>query len=113
MAVMKQYPYGLDETLLFFEKYPWTIRDSFEGTAILGDMGSGKTTGSGATLAKAFLKAGYGGLVMCKKIDEVDTWVRYARETGRLDQSHQRRSVPVQLPPVPVHPRWGRRGLCG
>jgi len=84
---MKKYPFSLDEPLLWFDKNcPWTIRDSLEGTAILGDMGSGKTTGSGATIAKAFLKAGYGGLVMCKKVDEVDTWLRYARETGRQDQ---------------------------
>jgi len=49
-------------------------------------MGSGKTSGSGSTLARAMLKAGYGGLVLCKKTDECTTWIKYARVTGRLDQ---------------------------
>jgi hypothetical protein len=57
-----------------------------EGVQILGDMGSGKTSGSGKALAKAMLKAGFGGLVLCKKTDECASWIRYARETGREDQ---------------------------
>ena len=81
------YPFALDEPLLWWsEAYPWTIRDACEGTQILGDVGSGKTSGSGKTIAKAFLRAGYGGLVLCKKIDEAQTWIQYARETGRSDQ---------------------------
>jgi hypothetical protein len=65
--MMKQYPFKLDEPLLWFDRHPWTIRDSLEGVAILGDMGSGKTSGSGRTIRKAFMKAGYGGLVMTKR----------------------------------------------
>ena len=62
---------------------PWAVRDAFEGTAIFGATGSGKTTGSGQALAKAFLRAGFGGLVLCAKSDEVQLWQRYCRETNR------------------------------
>jgi hypothetical protein len=87
MAVMRQYPYSLDEPLLWFAKdCPWRIRDALEGTAILGDMGSGKTSGSGKTIARAFLKAGFGGLVLCQKTDECESWIHYATECGRRDQ---------------------------
>jgi hypothetical protein len=53
---------------------------------IFGGIGSGKTSGSGAALARAYLKAGFGGLVLCAKKDELETWQRYARETGRSDR---------------------------
>ena len=69
MAALRKYPYSLDEPLLWFQDHPWTIREAVEGVAILGDMGSGKTTGSGRTIRKAFLNAGFGGLVMTKKTD--------------------------------------------
>ncbi len=69
--------------LRFGKKDSWSIRDACEGTAILGATGSGKTSGSGAALAKSFLRAGFGGLVCCAKRDEVDLWRRYCRETNR------------------------------
>jgi hypothetical protein len=34
-------------------------------------------------LAKAYLRAGFGDLVLCAKIDEADLWRKYLRETGR------------------------------
>ena len=81
------YPFALDEPLLWWsDAYPWTIRDACEGTQILGDVGSGKTSGSGKTIARSMLSAGFGGLVLCKKIDEAQTWIQYARETGRSEQ---------------------------
>ena len=61
----------------------WRIEDATAGVSILGSNGSGKTTGSGQTLAKAYLRAGWGGLVLCAKADEADLWERYAHETGR------------------------------
>lgn len=83
---LPSYGTGLDQPLVMLTpKDPWTIRDSFEGTQIFGEPGSGKTTGSGAALAKAMLRAGYGGLVLTAKPDERALWERYARETGRLD----------------------------
>ena len=64
----------------------WTLGDACAGTHIFGSNGSGKTTGSGQSLAKAFLRAGFGGLVLCAKPDERANWQRYARETGREHQ---------------------------
>ena len=61
----------------------WTIRDACEGVQIFGAIGSGKTSGSGAAIAKAFLNSGFGGLVLCAKPEERQLWQQYARETGR------------------------------
>lgn len=64
----------------------WTIQDACEGTLILGATGSGKTTGSGATIARAFLSAQFGGLVLTAKQDESVLWERYAKATDRTGQ---------------------------
>lgn len=78
------YVHDLDAPLLqLATKDAWTARDAFEGTQIFGAIGSGKTSGSGAMLAKAMLRAGWGGLVLCAKHDERATWERYCAETGR------------------------------
>lgn len=63
----------------------WRLKDAYEGTQIFGATGSGKTSGSGAAIARAFLRAEMGGLVCCAKPDERATWEQYARETGRSD----------------------------
>jgi len=61
----------------------WRIRDACEGVLIFGGVGSGKTSSSGATIARAFLHAGFGGLVLTVKPDEAARWERMCRETGR------------------------------
>lgn len=61
----------------------WRIKDACEGTIIFGGTGSGKTSGSGHALARAFLESGFGGLVLCAKPDEPHLWRRYAAEAGR------------------------------
>ena len=63
----------------------WRIRDSYEGVWISGATGSGKTSGSGKALAHSFLKAGYGGLVLCAMPSERFLWERYAAECGRTN----------------------------
>ena len=74
----------LDRPLFYFnDEDEFTIRNSFESIVVTGSVGSGKSSGSGATIARSFLKSGYGGLVLCVKADEADTWKKYARETGR------------------------------
>lgn len=79
-----KYQHGLSHPLFHLSpRDPWTIADSFEGTVITGDPGGGKTSGSGATIAKGVLRAGYGGLVLTHKSDEVARWTQYAKETGR------------------------------
>ncbi|MBI1262764.1 MAG: TraM recognition domain-containing protein [Rhizobiales bacterium] len=63
----------------------FTLRDACQGVHVFGGIGSGKTSGSGRALAAAYLRAGFGGLVLCAKPDEVSTWVRYAEENGRAN----------------------------
>lgn len=76
--------WSLDRPLLEFEAGDvWTIRDACAGTQIFGDTGSGKTTGSGQAIAKAMLRAGFGGLVLTVKSSETERWRRYMAETGR------------------------------
>ncbi|MBX7210414.1 MAG: TraM recognition domain-containing protein [Verrucomicrobiaceae bacterium] len=61
----------------------WCLKDAFEGVQILGGTGSGKSSGSGQALARAFLESNLGGLVLTAKLDEVLSWKRYAKEAGR------------------------------
>lgn len=61
----------------------WTIRNAVEGVQIFGGIGSGKTSGSGRTIALKYLSAGFGGLVLTVKPDEKELWQRYCEQTGR------------------------------
>ena len=77
-------PYDLDLAIYRFNgTEDFTIRHACEGVQILGGIGSGKSSGSGAALAKSYLRAGFGGLVLCAKKDELATWQKYAEQTGR------------------------------
>jgi hypothetical protein len=62
----------------------FTLRDACQGVCIMGGIGSGKTSGSGAALAGAYLRAGFGGLVLCAKPEEADLWHEYCTRHGRL-----------------------------
>lgn len=54
---------ALDAPLLQLTRHdPFTLRDAVQGVCVTGGIGSGKTSGSGATLAGAYLPAGMGGL---------------------------------------------------
>jgi len=80
-------PFDLQKPIVWFsEKDAWTIADACEGTQIFGGTGSGKTSGSGKTIAKSFLAAGFGGLVLTAKPDEKQTWIRYCEEMGCSQQ---------------------------
>lgn len=76
----------LDLPLLHFSKREmdtWCLSDAVQGVVIMGENGSGKTSGSGAILARKYLEAGFGGLVLCFKTDEAAMWRRYLKEAGR------------------------------
>ncbi|MBW4889200.1 TraM recognition domain-containing protein [Mucilaginibacter sp. HMF5004] len=79
--------FDLDTPLIQFEdstgKHAWAIRNAVEGVQIFGGIGSGKTSGSGRTLAIKYLTAGFGGLVLTVKPDEKDMWKYYCEVTGR------------------------------
>src|ERR1700728_69768 len=63
----------------------WSLSDAFQGVQVFGGTGSGKSSGSGQALARAFLKANLGGLVLTAKTDEAAQWVEYAKDAGRAD----------------------------
>ncbi len=79
--------FSLDRIIYSFNDgdEPFTIGNACEGVQIFGGIGSGKTSGSGEALARSFLRAGFGGLVLCAKKDVLDDWKRYASETGRAN----------------------------
>ncbi len=61
----------------------WLIQDACQGVLILGATGSGKTSGSGDSLAGTLLRLGAGGLVLCVKTGEADDWRDIVRQAGR------------------------------
>jgi len=61
----------------------WSLRDAFEGVQVFGGTGSGKSSGSGQALARAFLSSNFGGLVLTAKTDEATAWKKMATEEGR------------------------------
>lgn len=79
--------FDLDKALIEFPSSSsnghWTIRHAVEGVQIFGGIGSGKSSGSGRTLALKYLKAGFGGLVLTVKPDEKEVWQEYCQLTGR------------------------------
>lgn len=65
--------------------WAWTVKDACQGTLILGSPGSGKTSGSGLSLAARFLDEGFGGLVLTAKQKDVKDWMELAARAGRTD----------------------------
>lgn len=63
----------------------WSLRDAFEGVQVFGGTGSGKSSGSGQALARAFLSANLGGLVLTAKTGEAVAWRKMAAEEGRSE----------------------------
>ena len=61
----------------------FTIGEAAQGVQIYGGTRSGKTSGSGRSLALSYLNAGFGGIVCCSKVEEADLWRKLARETKR------------------------------
>jgi len=81
-----QDPWDLSTPLLWWaDGCPWTVGDSFQGTQTFGSTGSGKSSGSMATICRAFMKAGYGGLFLTVKTEDCENYIGYARDAGRLD----------------------------
>lgn len=81
----------LDRPLLYLsrgdnppiEQDPFTVRDACSGVQVWGGTGSGKTSGSGRALALAYLRAGFGGLVLAAKPDVEGEWRELMRTAGR------------------------------
>jgi hypothetical protein len=59
------------------------IEDAKTGVAIFGATGSGKSSGPGKHIASAYLAHGFGGLVLCAKPEEAETWRKWGADYGR------------------------------
>jgi len=62
-----------------------SVGECVEGVSIMGATGSGKSSSSGKQLAVGMLRTGFGGLVLCAKSDELQTWLGYYREAFAQD----------------------------
>lgn len=79
--------FELDRPIYSFSgEESFTIGNACEGVQIFGGIGSSKTSGSGEALARAYLSANFGGLVLCAKKDVLEDWKRYASATGQSEQ---------------------------
>ena len=77
-------PWNLDQPILNLSASDsFTLRDAFAGLHVFGATGAGKTSGTGAAIASAYLRAGMGGLVLSAKPEEVQLWLQYAAANGR------------------------------
>lgn len=75
---------NLDKPLLqLTPKDAISVRASFTGFHAYGATGSGKSSGTAKLLSGALLRAGYGGLVMTAKPDEISVWLAHAKQHGR------------------------------
>jgi hypothetical protein len=63
--------------------HAFRIDDATRGAFVVGATGSGKTSGALRHLATAYLRAGFGGLVLTAKPEERQLWERLAAEAGR------------------------------
>lgn len=61
----------------------FTVRDLMQNLLVLGQTGSGKSSGTARHLGLAMLRAGMGGLVLCAKPEEAEAWRSYCAEAGR------------------------------
>src|ERR1700686_3500943 len=67
------------------DAHGFTVADAQSGVAVFGATGSGKTSGPGQLLARAYLRAGMGGIVLVAISDERAQWEAWARATGRSE----------------------------
>lgn len=103
----------LNFPLLKFSDNPqdwWRVENAVEGVQILGGIGSGKTSGSGRMIAYSYLKNGFGGLVLCAKPEEADTWESYAKACGRPESDIIRFSEGSQYRFNPLQYETKRKG---
>ncbi|MEK6703814.1 MAG: hypothetical protein AABZ53_16265 [Planctomycetota bacterium] len=101
----------LDTPLLALDGNLWTIRDAVEGTQVFGGNGSGKSSGSGRTIAEAFVRHGFGGLVLTAKPDDLQQWVGYLESAGLGPADIAQRLLvvePPDRPSPPVHTKDGQ-----
>jgi hypothetical protein len=75
----------LDSPLLCLNSHGDVLRwrDAAENIGVFGLCGSGKSSGSGAALARAALSLNWGACVTTTKVTDRDDWMGYVRDAGR------------------------------
>ena len=82
----KQQELDMQEKVIFLTQADYIkTYHLYEGTLITGATGSGKTSGPGRCYAQMLCQLGWGGLVLCVKPDDIITWKRFAKQSGRED----------------------------
>jgi hypothetical protein len=79
-------PYDLNSLLFHWSRWDaFTLSMAMESILVTGETGGGKTSGAGATILKALLRAEgrFGGLVCCAKPDEAEHIINLCRQCGR------------------------------
>src|SRR5271154_5641247 len=86
-AAPKREDFSLDRVLFPLEgrtgSQGFTLADASAGVAVFGAIGSGKSSGPADLLARAYLRAGFGGIVFCAKVEERAQWENWCAATGR------------------------------
>lgn len=59
------------------------VYEAFQGVHGCGGIGSGKTSGSGAMIAGAYLRANWGGVVTAAQFAEIGNWENLSAQHGR------------------------------
>lgn len=81
---MQSDSFNLDETLVQFSPYDsFSHRDAMNGNIVFGGVGSGKSSGSGATFLRSYMATGYGMLCLTVKPEETQELEAIANEQGR------------------------------
>ncbi len=76
--------WNLEQILIDWkDSHGLTVADAMTGVFVTGATGSGKTSGPGQLLARSYLKAGMGALILCAKIEEKRLWIDYAKRENR------------------------------
>jgi hypothetical protein len=78
-------PFDLDLPIYNFSPHDtFTVRQSHENVHIFGQVGSGKTSGSGRGINRAYLRAGYGMIYFVAKAGEFERIRAEVEACGRL-----------------------------
>jgi len=84
------------------DAHGFTLADAMTGVFVTGATGAGKTSAPGQMLARSYLKAGMGALILCAKVEEKRLWLEYAKSADRekdvvvFDASGRHRFDPLE-----------------
>jgi hypothetical protein len=83
----RQHGGDLDDVLMKWSEHdPFTVRHACQNTLIVGKTGSGKSSGSGDAILRAFIGYGNsGGLWLASKPEDKEYALRLFRQAGRSD----------------------------